>query len=298
MNENELSDNIAAAVTTESKVAGDAPATTEKKRRRAVILARFALYADCPTAQGKTSTLGWSVFEGNPRIEVRTNDPNDQDNNYGKITAAMAPMESGGLAVLIDQAIDAPNGWKRGIKNSNSYKPGSGERFETPQHVSDIVLGKDEEGVIWISVVEQGRPVIRFYFGPSKFHQFVNADGTPLSKAEVSILVARAYAKMLPVVLGNLIAIDAVNKSENPEEQKPYDKEAQQRGQGFQRGGGFNRGGGGGWQGNRGGGGGGNWNRGGGGGGWQGNRGGGGGGGNWNRGGGNQQQIPNENISF
>lgn len=267
------------------------PAADANKRRRAVNVSRLSLHAPAPTAEGKTADLNWSVFEGNPRLVVYTSDPQEKENkekSFGRIQVALDPPDVGLLMVYLKKVLanDTPN-FKLGLKNLNSYNYKTNERYEgDPQHINDIVVGRDADGVIFIAAVEPDRPSIRFYFGPTKFHRPVKGDGSEFTKKELSEFYAESWIIMVPEVIAALVAADAIDRSNNPEEQakwsgapkREWNNNRQGGGGGnWNRGGGggYNRGGGGGWNGNRGGGGG-NWNRG----------GGGGGGGNWNRGGG------------
>ena len=69
-----------------------APETPAPKKHKVVPLYRFKLTAEQPGAKAggaKPAELYWGCFRGNPRIIIHTNDPSDEGNNYGKITANM-----------------------------------------------------------------------------------------------------------------------------------------------------------------------------------------------------------------
>ncbi len=288
--------------------AADAPA----KKFKTVFVNRFQMEAAVPGSRGDVpATLTWGAYRGNPRIIVRSNDPADQEINYGRIEAA---MDIGTFEYLADRIIFASlqePGFKEKISNKSTYK--NKQRFDQPELVNSTLIGKSDDGRVWISVVEDNRPAPRFFFGPSKFHSVTRADGSPLPDNEASCHFARAVMGALKGVMQSLAARAALGDEEGADDAAVKTGGG---GQASQGGGWQNRQGGGGWQGRQGGGGGGWKGGGGGGGGWKGNGGGGGGwqnrqgggGGGWqNRqggGGGYQKQeaaaasLSNDDITF
>ena len=176
------------------------------------------------------------------------------------------------------------------------------QRFDKPQEVNSVAIGKDNEGVIWMAVLQEGRPQQRFYFEPNQWWDYVNGDGTKPDRATLSAIVVRGYLEVAPGILAAAIAeVAALRMGEVAESggaSGGYQKPAYQgNGGGYNKGGysgggSYNKGGyqGGGNRGGYGGGGGGGYNRGGqGGGGYnKGGYNGGGGGYNRNNGGGYQ----------
>ena len=260
------------------------------EKRKTINFPRLALSAPCPGVPGVKSSLYWAVFDGNPRIVVKTNDPADQT-NYGKITAAMGAWDVGALVRLIGIAVTSTVAWKMGLDKKNMYK--GSQTFDTPQHINDVIVGRDADGVVYLSVKEEGRPYIKFPLVFDEFSQLMHSDGTFLTPGESSAIFAPGYGDIVLGTISSAIAAAAVDRSNNPE---PF--EPRQQGGGFQKkqwqpNGGGQGGGGGGYQQRQGGGGQGgyqkkSWQGGQGGGGYQNNRQG-GGGGNWQpRQGGNQ----------
>ena len=204
---------------------------------------------------GKFASLQWGLFANNPRITVYTNVESDQSTNYGKISANMDTPAFFAFLNLLRQAIEfvpGTNGqeeFKASIQNKNFIFPG-GKRSEKPVVQSELFVGKDKEGVVWMGVMANDRPKIKFNFQLSDFHLLRHGTGETYSAAEASKVAADAYW----TILSEMIAHMQVSHWE-----EPVAKE------------------GGGFGGNRGGGGGGGYNRG----------GGNGGGGGYNRGGGN-----------
>lgn len=203
------------------------------------------LSAPCPTpaGQGKKSTLRVSLEKNgpqsmqNPHLVVYTNDPTekDRDTNYGKIIGKFDYLT---WATYMETLIDAIN-WENGRKefiNCREHIFAGGKRSEAPVTTARVTIGKDSEGVINISVTAKGRPHIVFPFLPPEgFHEFQHADGTPLSKAELSARFVRGYHKRMGATVEQLMV-----KNYTPPPPMDFNK----GGNGGGGGGGYNRGGG------------------------------------------------------
>lgn len=167
---------------------------------------KITLYTPVQGQPGKKSRLIWGMYQNNPRVIVYTNSEanNTKENDYGKITAALdAPVFYGVLETLMFLT-EQPNDTKRKVENKNFTWFG-GRRSETPVVVSEIWMGKDKEGMMWISVTASGRPKIKFDFAFSEYHEFYHADGTQLSKQEGSVLACKSYCTLLSKMYGELL---------------------------------------------------------------------------------------------
>lgn len=202
---------------------------------------KLALSAPCPTAEKKWSSLLWRLVNNNPRIIVYTNDPNDtgERNENGRITAALDATTMSGILNNILQACDAEPGWNAPSVQCMNYIFPGGKRSDKPVLVATVMVGKDQEGVVWISVVHynKDRPKIKFPFGPAMefgntFHSLVHRDGTPVSRGELSVFYAKAYVNTIRPLFEQLL----VNEWTEPKKKED----------GGRSGGGYNRGGGGG----------------------------------------------------
>jgi hypothetical protein len=156
------------------------------------------LSAPCPTAKGKFSSLLLDFSNnGSPRLIVRTGDPADQGNDYGRIQAALNPQIFNILILLVKKAIQSPKADKWKIECHN-YDRVDGQRAQELSHISDVWVGRDDEGVIFISVLAKNaanRPVIKFNFAPkdSRYHPIFHGNASAFSKSEMSQLVAESF---------------------------------------------------------------------------------------------------------
>lgn len=183
----------------------------------------------------KKASLVWSLVSNNPRIVVYTNEP-DVPAEKAKINANLDLPVFFTMLEVLNQIIEGPNGRQEMVQNKNFIFPG-GKRSEKPVVTSKICIGKNEEGVVWISVVAKDSPKIQFPFTVSDFHQFQHADGTPYTKAENSVVAARGYMRLLQLLMTQ-VAVDTYVE--------PAPQGNKGGGGGYNRGGG-NNGGGGNW---------------------------------------------------
>lgn len=154
--------------------------------------------------QGKRASLIWGLYSNNPRITVWTG--GESEGRQEKIAANLDLPVFYAFLNLLNKTLVGPNGAKSAIENMGFTFPG-GKRSEKPSVLSELWVGKDDDGSVWISVTAYNRPKIKFYFVASDFHHFKKGDGTPFSKAEINNLFAEGYVKLLE----NMMATMACN---------------------------------------------------------------------------------------
>ncbi len=174
---------------------------------------KLSLSAPCPSAPGKRSSLSWRLVSNNPRITVYTNDPADmtEKNQNGLIAAALDAPVFFTLMQMLYKIVDGPNNVKEKIENKNYIFP-AGKRSEKPLVVSEIIIGKDEEGVVFISVVayDKSRPRIKFELLPNEFHALYHQNGQQFTKEEASKLYAVGYLRCLEGLMTHLLVTEWV----------------------------------------------------------------------------------------
>lgn len=178
------------------------------KRKHALNNPKLRLSA--PNTKGGYASLSWDLYQNNPRIVVDMKDPSlaSPENGYGRITAAMDMPTFGVILTYLQQAIDSKEPVKFKIENwGHDYVDGKRNMEATLS--SDTWVGRDAEGQIFLSIVTKKHsnwPVVKFVFGPAdnRYHKFFNADGSAPSKAELSVIHAKSYALMLPLLMASV----------------------------------------------------------------------------------------------
>lgn len=162
-------------------------------------LEKFQMFTDAPGTPGKRSRLVWSSFRGNPRITVFTGVQGDT--GKGVINAPMNPETFDiAMAKLIAMAND-PKEDRMKVECFTTLKGSDGQRSQERVKLSDFIFGRDANGIMWLSVVAENRPKIKFEFHVSDFHKLYGKDGNQFTAADASSLQAIAAASAVQKAL-------------------------------------------------------------------------------------------------
>ncbi len=152
---------------------------------------KFTLYAANPS--GGRASLKWAMAGPNPRITVWSGMAADKDN--GKSEAKMDLKTFMAFLVILEKTIKTPH--KEGEATGSVIEMGF-YRDNRVNHISDLHIGRDKDGVIFISVVaKNGNTPVKFPFVTEEYHNFRHRGGEAYSKAETSEIMAAAYLKIL-----------------------------------------------------------------------------------------------------
>lgn len=160
-----------------------------------------------PNNVGKKATMIFKLKKNNPQIMVYTNEPNDANENYGRIDAALDTPVFNAYLEMLREAATNTNFKKEQIHNKNYIFPG-GKRSEAPVHVSTLWVGRDEDGTVWTAVSAKGRPMIKFSFISPDFHTFAGADGNPMPRGDASKYITLGFVNMLTQIMNHLQVIE------------------------------------------------------------------------------------------
>lgn len=227
--------------------------------------------------------LVFGCWKGNPRVIVESRDPDivpAKENNFGRQEAQMGldifQQMVDGVQRLIAGNAPGVLSWE----HSNKYNKYTGDRYDTPQLINTTVIGREEDGRIFIGLKEGAMPFTKFYFGKSIWTKQCSSPGQEIAAGQASQNAAIALLTAVNDLMKINTALQvAFGESEDDEPRVKTGGQGGYQNRGGGGGGYQNRQGGGGYQ-----------NRGGGGGGYQNRQGGGGGGGYQNRGGGGGYQ--------
>jgi hypothetical protein len=175
-----------------------------------------------PGQKGVRSQLYVDLWQGNPRLEVATNDPRlkNKESRFGKFTIALDPFNFMAFLQLIRNVVGDPGATKFAVSN---LRPGQGDSREFNLDTEHFV-GRDADGCVYICGIKRGAdestwPKIKFVFGPSdaRYHQYKNSDGSPMPMSEVSNRFALAWCEFMAqtVPLATLLAYVPRDPSEN-----------------------------------------------------------------------------------
>lgn len=172
----------------------------DKRLNMPVDFSLLSMWAPCPTAEGKNSVGVWEMTgpSGDQiQFRVNTNDPVDKEGRDRGIIRAVLPNEIFQIFLTyLDEAIRSKGAYKRCIEGLNWW--GKDGRLPEPRTDWELFVGKDEAGVMFMSLCKYKRPKIVFDYAPSrKNFRFKKEDGSLCTDAEESVLYARAHLKLL-----------------------------------------------------------------------------------------------------
>ena len=191
---------------------------------------KYSLYT-ASTAAGQRARMVFGIRDGNPRITVFTNDPADTtEKTRGMISAPMDGVTFMGFLNLIKKVAATQGESSFSVDCLTSVRDDSGK-------ITDKILlckayvGKDSEGNVFLSLIADGRPRIKFPLAISSYHSFNKADGTQLTAAEASTIAATALSEILTTLYKAFI-IDAVKEQIATPRQPAGNRTAQRSGPG------------------------------------------------------------------
>lgn len=196
------------------------------------------MFADPVEGAQKRPSMRVGVYGNVPRITVKTNLPNDL--NHGKIDFNMdLATFSVGMAYLQDlvEGKDVPPEWK--FEYQDDFV--AGKKLDKVITISTWVIGKAQDGRIYMAVIsgQTQRPRIRFFFGPTKYHNIKNGDGSQVSADKISAAYARGFARSTEQLAYILLG----GPSFDPNAKNVANPANFNGGQGGGNGGGYNKGG-------------------------------------------------------
>lgn len=151
------------------------------------------------------ATLVWSVRMGYPRVTVfLDNDKFNKDKiDYSKqIKATFDHIKLKVFLKQADKVIKSEKSVEYGVKSKNN-EYSNGERTNNIVLQSTLFLGKDDDGMIYLKLVEPGKKMVRFELGmDNKYIVLVKPDGQDLDdKSKLSALYATEYIDTLRLLL-------------------------------------------------------------------------------------------------
>lgn len=169
---------------------------------------RVQMFTTAPGSENERSSLLWQMYNAgtgmgwNPRITVWTRVAGDD--KKPPISAPMNVQSMHSLLDVIEEACKAEPGYRVGLTcEGNKYDPVTKDRIPGIHVLSKVLVGKDKDGCVWLSVIseDETRPRIQFKYGLGDYHHFEHKDGTRYTEAEISVVAAKASVRVLRNVL-------------------------------------------------------------------------------------------------
>lgn len=161
---------------------------------------RLSLWANHPELPNIRCRMGFAMRLGYPRVFVYFNDPSKKgfDN---MVTGAMDPTSFQIVVNYLRLAADSQPGWKRKIECLRPEWKDGRPVPGTLQLDSELWIGKNNQGCVWMSLIAKNKPKVVFEIKLSEYHRVYKEDGTPATEAEMSVECAKALATDLSEVM-------------------------------------------------------------------------------------------------
>jgi len=180
----------------------------------AVRIIKFAPMALKESLDSEThASLSWSIRMGYPRASVYLGSDDSEEFDYSKLI--IAPTN----AVTINTFIN--NGLKMVDSEPNSefrlkcYNVAWVNDVKTDDIIlqATLCVGKDSEGIIYIAVLKEGLPEVRFRLtGKSKWHVVADSSGEDVTDtALLSRMHAKAYFDRLKALMDKYVITEPDN---------------------------------------------------------------------------------------
>lgn len=189
------------------------PADEQKPRRRLnVTLDSYTMFATPRVRTDKKQLrLTFGCSNGYPNVNVETDEEGEPtlENGFMRVSARLSAVNLNTLVALVKMALKMEPGWKQAIECYHTWK--NGRQHEEKQHINDLVVGVDNQGLIYLSILQSGRTTTKFLFGPTEWHAYKKEDGSQWAQKELNHFCAQAHVEGLLVAMNTMIAIDTMD---------------------------------------------------------------------------------------
>ena len=155
---------------------------------------RMKLYANPVQGATKRPTLTFGYvtrkFVANmASITVRTQVPNDKNNGVIKAEIPMSSMYS--IFETVKEILALPGAQERSRRLYTDFL--MGKKTDQPVPYANLIVGKEEDGRVYIALVAKNRPNIKFHVAPDDFIREVTRDGQEMNTVEYYAQYGRGY---------------------------------------------------------------------------------------------------------
>jgi len=144
-------------------------------------------------------------------ITVKTQVPDDKNNGLIKAEIPMALMYS--IRETINDMLTLQGAQEkiRGLYTDFLM----GKKMDAPVKAVSLIIGKEEDGRVYLALVSRNRPSIKFHIAPDDFFREVMKDGQEMNTAEYYSQYARGFMNMILGVYDNLTQSEFIGWSPN-----------------------------------------------------------------------------------
>jgi uncharacterized membrane protein YgcG len=176
---------------------------------------QLSMYA--PNGDGKFANMSFDIKKNDVLITVRTNIPADANNDYGRLQALVPLDMFYSFLEMVEAAALADQPFRWAYEHKDRKFIGQGKMTDGPVLMYRLVVGREENGVVYISVVLEKRPNIKFSFMPNTKTTFKDSEGNEMPKALESKFLALGKVKAIREFVG--VMVKEMYKHPEPKQQ-------------------------------------------------------------------------------
>jgi hypothetical protein len=153
----------------------------------------------------RKSSLQVQVIVNNVHMTVYTNVEGDA--NKGTIKARLDAYTFFALLQAladITEVDKTPDGKYPDFKIP-SKRMKQGGSFGDLEKESTIIIGREDDGRIFIAIVDGIATSVKFHFGPTDFHDDWTFNGKPIDKGQLSAIYANGWGKIMSLLTANVL---------------------------------------------------------------------------------------------
>lgn len=210
---------------------------------------KLRLKGDPIQGMQKPPTLGVDVRKNNVSITCWTGGKDGEGRN-ANIRAGLDAFSFAAVCAGLEDAIafqptaDKPS-FRVPVRCYTPRKRNPGEQGLPKTLAATVVVGKDKDGCVYISVVRKDPPHIKFIFRPSEYHEIMAAEGQGMAdQAYVSVIYARAWLKIMQPLALHVLATQVSdwredqnnnggNNNQQQQQQRPNNQQSNNSSDGF-----------------------------------------------------------------
>ena len=154
-------------------------------------LMNYSIFAPPIEEGGKQARLSFSFMDARPRLSLFTNVSTDE--KKGIVSSGFHPEIFYSILDACEGILTAKPGTSITVRNLSAVRNEDGRPTGEKVVATQLVFGKGEDGVIYISLIAQGLTKIKFFFKMNEYHQIFKEDKSPITEEEGSVMVAKGW---------------------------------------------------------------------------------------------------------
>ncbi len=159
---------------------------------------RVVIYGKGPV-EGVEASCALTFYDGQPRITINTG-------VRGKEGLINFPSTvTGFISIMSMIKIVAETDLPKAVADGTMPVYKDDKRTNERVLISNLHVGKDKEGIVYLAVIDDRHPKIIFYLKPSYFHAMKDKDGTPLNEAMMSKEFTLQLVHMFSLCVANVM---------------------------------------------------------------------------------------------